>query len=68
MDFLAEIFKPANLPAWLQAVAALIALGISVYAVRANGADERKRARLELRGIVVAIYPELSMLEGTHPA
>jgi hypothetical protein len=65
MDFLAEVFKPANLPAWLQATAAIVALGISVYAVRANGADERKRARLELRGIVVAIYPELGMLEVT---
>ena len=65
MDFVSEVFKPAHLAAWMQGVAALIALGISVYAVRANGADERKRARLELRGIVVAIYPEIGMLEVT---
>lgn len=64
-DFIFRVLQSQNLPAWLQAVAALIALGISVYAVRATGADGRKRDRLELRGIVVAIYPEIGMLETT---
>jgi len=59
------VFQPAYFPAWLQAVAALIALGISVVAIRRTGADERRRNLLELRGVAVAIYPEIGMLKIT---
>ena len=63
MTFLSEwIFKPELLPAWLQAGAAVVALGLVVWSVRAAGAAQRQRDRLELRGIAVAIYPELCML------
>lgn len=54
-----------NLPAWLQAFAALIALGISVFAVYRSGAVERQRAELEVTGMAVAIYPEIGMLKVT---
>ncbi len=63
MNFLDEwIFKPELLPAWLQAAAAVVALGLVVWSVRAAGAAQRRRDRLELRGLAVAIYPELCML------
>jgi len=66
MPFLKEwIFQPEYFPSWLQALAALIALFISVVAIRRTGADERRRARLELRGLAVAIYPEIGMLKIT---
>jgi hypothetical protein len=52
-------------PAWLQAGAAIIALGLGVWSVRATGAAQRRRDRLELRGLAVAIYPELLMLPTT---
>jgi predicted component of type VI protein secretion system len=58
----AWIFKPEYLPAWLQAVAAVVALGLGVWSVRASGAAQRRRDFLELRGLAVAIYPELCML------
>jgi hypothetical protein len=57
------VLKPEYLPAWLQATAAIIALAISVWAVWWTGASSRRRDRLELRGIAVAIYPEIKMLE-----
>jgi hypothetical protein len=63
MSFFSEwIFKPELLPAWLQAGAAVVALGLGVWSVRAAGAAQRRRDRLELRGLAVAIYPELCML------
>jgi len=56
------VLKPEYLPAWLQAVAAIVALGLGVWSVHASGAAQRRRDRLELRGLAVAIYPELCML------
>jgi hypothetical protein len=58
----AWVLKPEYLPAWLQAGAAIIALGLGVWSVRASGAAQRRRDLLELRGLAVAIYPELCML------
>ncbi len=64
MEFLDKwVLKPEYLPAWLQAAAAIIALAISVWAVWWASAASRRRDRLELRGIAVAIYPEIKMLE-----
>jgi hypothetical protein len=63
MSFLEDwILKPEFLPAWLQAGAAVVALGLGVWSVRAAGAAQRRRDLLELRGLAVAIYPELCML------
>lgn len=56
------ILKPELLPAWLQAGAAVIALGLGVWSVRASSASQRQHDRLEVRGLAVAIYPELCML------
>ena len=42
-----------------------MALGISVWAVWWTGAVARRRDRLEIRGVAVAIYPEIEMLEVT---
>jgi hypothetical protein len=63
LNFLNDwILKPDLLPAWLQAGAAVVALGLGVWSVRAASASQRRRDRLELRGLAVAIYPELCML------
>jgi hypothetical protein len=56
-----------DLPAWLQAFAALVALGISVWAVFRATSVEKRRDRLQARGIAVAIYPEILKLENTIP-
>ncbi len=53
-----------DLPAWLQAFAAIVALGISVWAVWQTNAGERRKDRLRAHGIAVAIYPELLKLTG----
>jgi hypothetical protein len=58
----AWVLKPEYLPAWLQAGAAIVALGLGVWSVRASGAAQRRHDLLELRGLAVAIYPELCML------
>jgi hypothetical protein len=50
---------------WLQAFAAVLALGISVWAAWRAGAADRKRDRLQARGITVAIDPELLKLQVT---
>jgi hypothetical protein len=61
------VLKPEYLPAWLQAGAAIVALAISAWAVWWTGAAARRRDRLELRGLAVAIYPEILMLKAsTH--
>jgi len=57
------ILKPDYLPAWLQAAAAIVALGISAWAVWWTSAATRRRDRLELRGVAVAVYPEILMLK-----
>jgi hypothetical protein len=41
-------------PAWLQAFAAIVALGISVWATWRVGAADRRRDRLQMLGIAVA--------------
>jgi hypothetical protein len=54
-----------DLPAWLQAFAAVVALVISVWAtIRATSIETRKD-RLQAHGIAVAIYPELLKLKTT---
>jgi hypothetical protein len=57
--------------AWVQAVAAvtglvisLIAVGISVCAIRRQGAAERERNKLRARSIAVATYTDLHKVEG----
>jgi hypothetical protein len=52
-----------NLPSWLQAFAALVALVISVFALLRGSAVDRRRERLHSRGIAVAVYPEIVKLE-----
>lgn len=56
------------LPAWLQAFAAMVALGISVWATLKATAGDKRRDRLQSRGIAVAIYPEILKLEVTIPS
>jgi hypothetical protein len=64
MSFLNNQYLSNNsLPAWLQAFAALVALGISAWAVVRTGAAERRRDRLKARSIAVAIYPEFLKLQ-----
>jgi hypothetical protein len=57
------ILKPEYVAAWLQAATAIIALCISVWAVWWTGAVARRRDRLEIRGIAVAVFPEIEMLK-----
>jgi len=57
------ILKPEYVAAWLQAATAIVALCISVWAVWWTGAVARRRDRLELRGIAVAVFPEIEMLK-----
>jgi hypothetical protein len=47
----------------LQALAAIVALGISAWAVLRQGAMERRRNRQEMNTLAVAIYPEIGMLK-----
>ncbi|QYA05014.1 hypothetical protein [Rhizobium sp. B21/90] len=56
------VVTPQFLSAWLQAAAALIALVISVIAIVRSDAVVRRRDRLEIKSLVVAIYPEIQML------
>src|SRR5258707_2045088 len=57
------MISSADLPAWLQAFAAVVALGISVWAVLRSDAAQRRSDRLQTRAIAVAIYPEILKLE-----
>lgn len=59
----AWVLKPEYLPSWLQGATAVVALAISVWAVWWTNASTRRRDRLELRGLAVAIYPEIQMLK-----
>lgn len=54
-----------DLPSWLQAFTAIVALGISVWAVTQSGAVERRKDSMHARGIAVAIYPEIVTLKTT---
>src|SRR4051794_22544659 len=54
-----------DLPAWLQAFAAIVALGISVWATLKATAGDKRRDRLQSHGIAVAIYPEILKLKVT---
>ncbi len=63
--FSAVFAKPDLAASWLQAFAAIVALGISAWATWRVGAVERRRDRLQARGIAVAIYPELLKLRVT---
>jgi hypothetical protein len=66
MEFLQNwVLKPEYLPAWLQAGVAVIALAISGWAVWWTGAAARRRDCLELRGLAVAVYPEIVMLKAS---
>jgi hypothetical protein len=57
------VLKPEYIASWLQAVTAIVALCISVWAVWWTGAAARRRDRLQIRGIAVAVYPEIEMLK-----
>jgi len=57
------VLQPQYLTAWLQALAAIVALGISAWAVLRQGAIERRRNRQEMNTLAVAIYPEIGMLK-----
>ncbi|MGJ5180810.1 hypothetical protein ACQR16_26615 [Bradyrhizobium oligotrophicum] len=57
------ILKPELLAGWLQALAAIIALAISAWAVVWSSASSRRRDRLEPRGLAVAVFPEILMLK-----
>ena len=51
-----------QVPAWAQAIAAVIALVLSVVAIRRQSNAEQRRQELQAHGIAVAIYPELVRL------
>jgi hypothetical protein len=59
------VLQPQYLTAWLQAVAAIVALGISAWSVQRQGAAERRRYRQEMDTLAVAVYPEIAMLKIT---
>jgi hypothetical protein len=63
--WLLTVFSNPTLASWLQAFAAVVALGISVWATWRVGSAERRRDLLQARGIAVAIYPELQKLKVT---
>jgi len=63
--WLSPVLAKPDLASWLQAFAAIVALGISVWAIWRVGAAERRRDQLQARGIAVAIYPELLKLQVT---
>lgn len=56
------VFPPQFLASWLQAAAAVIALALSVVAIFRSDAVVRRRDQLEIKALVVAIYPEIQML------
>jgi hypothetical protein len=64
-SWLHTLMSQPELPAWLQAIAAFVALFISVWASWRIGSIERRRDRLQARGIAVAIYPEIESLTVT---
>jgi len=49
------VLKPELLVGWLQATAAVTALGISVWAVRAPGAEQRRLRVQEIEALVLAL-------------
>lgn len=57
------ILRPDYLPAWLQAFAAIVAIFISVWAALRATTYERRRDRLQVRGIAVVVYLEVLKLE-----
>lgn len=52
-----------DIPSWLQAFAAIVALGMSYFAIRQANAVEKRRDRLKSHAIAVAIYPDLLKLD-----
>lgn len=62
-NWIGAILEKQDLPAWLQAFAALVAIVISVWASLRVGAAERRKDALLAQGISVAIYPEILKLE-----
>jgi hypothetical protein len=48
-----------DLSSWLQAFAAVVALGISVWAVRSTNTAQKRRDDAEAYGLAVALQPEL---------
>ena len=65
LQWLSSVFAKLDTASWLQAFAAIVALGISVWATWRVGAADRKRDRLQASGIASAIYPELLKLRIT---
>jgi hypothetical protein len=53
----------ADMPAWLQAFAAIVALLLSVLAILIPAWTARKRNRAEKQSILAAVYPEIEMIE-----
>jgi hypothetical protein len=56
------VLKPEYFPAWLQAIAAIVALMIGVWAVWWPTVLSRRRDRTEQRALAVAVYPEISKM------
>ena len=51
-----------NLPSWLQAFAAVVALFIAVWSTLRADLAERRRDRLQARCIAAAVAPDLAAL------
>jgi cation transport ATPase len=49
------VLQPQYLTAWLQALATLVALGISAWAVLRQGAMERRRNRQEMNTLALSV-------------
>ena len=61
--WLSTVVGNPALASWLQAFAAVVALGISVWANLRVGSAERRRDHLQAVGIAVAVYLELLKLK-----
>jgi hypothetical protein len=58
-----SLLAAPSFTSWLQAFAAIVAIGISVLSLLRGSAADRRRERLQRQGIAVAIYPELLKLQ-----
>lgn len=64
-DYWHRFLAIRDLPSWLQAGAAGVALFISLLSLWVSGRSERRRSQLEAHGLAVAIYPQLRRLQLT---